>query len=39
MSSLISSEKLFKYQEAVNLTVVDIAFPKFKFLLESEFHY
>ena len=39
MSSLISSEKLFKYQEAVNLTVVDIPFPKFKFLLESEFHY
>ena len=39
MSSLISSEKLFKYQEAVNLIVVDIPFPKFKFLLESEFHY
>lgn len=34
-SLLISSENLFKYQEAVNLTLVDTHFLKFKLLLEN----
>lgn len=34
-SLLISSENLFKYQEVVNLTLVDTHFLKFKLLLEN----